>query len=145
MDTSPGHRPPEDDSGADGTGQPDPDGAEADQPAADSTEADRPTAGDDPGTPEAGDDPTEGKDPLRFNRWMKRSATGAIMTGISIGLREALQPAAKEPAFMIEASGQPEDPDNPIDLHFDPDNPADTVAIIRQPSPDGHPAGPPTE
>jgi hypothetical protein len=70
---------------------------------------------------------------------MKRSATGAIMTGISLGLREALQPAVKEPAFMIEASGQPEDPDNPIELHFDPDNPADTVAIIRQPSSDGHP------
>ena len=79
-------------------------------------------------------EPPAGSDPLRFNKWMKRSATGAVLTGISLGLREALEPTKKEPAFMIEASGRPEDPDNPIRLHFDPDNPADTVAVIRQPS-----------
>ncbi len=79
-------------------------------------------------------EPPEGSDPLKFSKWMKRSATGAVMTGISIGLREALQTTKKEPAFMIEASGQPDDPDNPIQLHFDPDNPADTVAVIRQPT-----------
>jgi hypothetical protein len=78
-------------------------------------------------------EPPEGSDPLRFNKWMKRSATGAVLTGISLGLREALETTKKEPAFMIEASGRPEDPDNPIQLHFDPDNPADTVAVIRQP------------
>ncbi len=154
MDTSPGHGPPEDEGGADGASEPVTDATGAGQPGADSahstdgnhsteaTEAGQPAV-DGPGPPTAEVDPTEGKDPLRFNRWMKRSATGAIMTGISIGLREALQPAVKEPAFMIEASGQPEDPDNPIELHFDPDNPADTVAIIRQPSPDGHADGPP--
>ena len=75
------------------------------------------------------------KDPLRFNRWMKRSATGAMMTGISLGLREALENKKNEPALMIEASGRPEDPDHPIRLEFDPDNPADTVAFIRPPAP----------
>jgi hypothetical protein len=144
VDTSPGLGPPEDESGADGTGDPGPDGGEPDQPTAEGAEAEQPSPdGAEPGSPNDQDDPTEGKDPLRFNRWMKRSSTGAIMTGISLGLREALQPAVKEPAFMIEASGQPEDPDNPIELHFDPDNPADTVAIIRQPSPDGHHGSPP--
>jgi len=73
------------------------------------------------------------KDPLRFNRWMKRSATGAMMTGISLGLREALENKKNQPALMIEASGEPDDPDHPIRLHFDPDNPADTVAVIRRP------------
>jgi len=73
----------------------------------------------------------DGKDPLRFNNWMKRSATGAVMTGIAVGLQQALQAPRQEPAFVIEASGEPEDPDRPIDLHFDPDSPADTVAIIR--------------
>jgi hypothetical protein len=65
---------------------------------------------------------------------MKRSATGAVMTGIAVGLREALEPRRNEPAFVIEAPGEPEDPDAPIELRFDPDNPADTVAIIRQPA-----------
>jgi hypothetical protein len=135
VDTSPGHRPPEDDSGTDQTGEPRPD--RTGEPAGpDGTEAD---------LAESDRDPTDGKDPLRFNRWMKRSATGAIMTGISLGLREALESAVNEPAFMIEAAGQPEDPDNPIELHFDPDNPADTVAIIRRPPPDGRPGSPPPE
>jgi hypothetical protein len=81
-----------------------------------------------------------GRDPLRFNQWMKRSATGAVMTGISLGLREVFEQRREEPAFVIEASGQPDDPDHPIELHFDPDNPADTVAVIRrrvEPDPDG--------
>jgi hypothetical protein len=40
---------------------------------------------------------------------------------------------------MIEASGHPDDPDNPIRLEFDPDSPADTVAYVRRPA---GPAGP---
>ncbi len=78
-------------------------------------------------------EPVEGKDPLRFNSWMKRSATGAVMTGIAVGLQQALELPRQEPAFVIEASGEPEDPNRPIDLRFDPDSPADTVAIIRRP------------
>ncbi len=75
----------------------------------------------------------EGKDPLRFNNWMKRSATGAVLTGITIGLQQALEVPRKQPAFVIEASDDLDDPDRPIDLRFDPDSPADTVAIIRRP------------
>ena len=85
----------------------------------------------------------DGKDPLRFNNWMKRSATGAVMTGIAVGLQQALQAPRQEPAFVIEASGEPEDPDRPIDLHFDPDSPADTVAVIRHQGV-GDPPDPPT-
>lgn len=75
----------------------------------------------------------DGRDPLRFNRWMKRSATGAVMTGIAVGLQQALELPKQEPAFVITASGEPDDPDKPIDLRFDPDSPADTVAVIRRP------------
>ncbi len=71
------------------------------------------------------------RDPLRFNNWMKRSATGAVMTGIAIGLREALEPRRPEVAFVIEAS-DPDSPDGPIDLRFDPDSPQNTVAVIRR-------------
>ena len=66
---------------------------------------------------------------------MKRSATGAVMTGIAVGLQQALELPRQEPAFVIEASGEPDDPNRPIDLRFDPDSPADTVAIIRRPAP----------
>ncbi len=84
------------------------------------------------------------KDPLRFNSWMKRSATGAVMTGIAVGLQQALELPRQEPAFVIEASGEPEDPNRPIDLRFDPDSPANTVAIIRRPAPEPS-EGEPTE
>jgi hypothetical protein len=80
------------------------------------------------------DDTYGGRDPLRFNNWMKRSATGAILTGISIGLQQALEAPRQQPAFIIEANDEPDDTDGPIELKFDPDSPANTVAIIRRPA-----------
>ena len=94
---------------------------------------DQATAPEQPGETAIEDGSEEnGPDPLRFSNWMKRSATGAVMSGIAVGLKEALQPKQPIP-FVIEASGEPEDPDKPIDLKFDPDSPAATVAIIRRP------------
>ncbi len=84
-------------------------------------------------------EPPRGNDPLRFNNWMKRSTTGAVMTGIALGLQHALEARREKPAFVMEA---PDDPDAPIDLRFDPDNPANTVAIIRGPVSE-HPPHPP--
>jgi hypothetical protein len=90
--------------------------------------------------------PEDAKDPLRFSNWMKRSATGAVMTGIARGLQQALEPRNRNVPFVIEAKGEPDDPDRPIDLRFDPDSPADTVAVIRRPAtvePPASPAPPP--
>jgi len=85
----------------------------------------------------AGAEHPAGGDPLRFNHWMKRSATGAVLTGIAIGLQQALESPRKQPAFVIVASDEPDGSDGPIDLRFDPDSPAGTVAIIRRSSDDG--------
>ena len=71
---------------------------------------------------------------MGFQRWMKRSATGAILSGIALGLQQALEPKRELPAFVMEAPGEPEDPDAPITLHFDPDDPTKTVAVIRTPA-----------
>ncbi len=87
-----------------------------------------------------GEDGSEaGKDPLRFNNWMKRSTTGAVMTGIALGFQAALQPRKPEVPFVIEGRSEPDDLDGPIDLRFDPDSPANTVAIIRRPVADDGP------
>lgn len=76
--------------------------------------------------------PTEtGPDPLRFNRWMKRSTTGAVLTGVTIGLQQALEKRDQRPAFVIEAPGEPEDDEPLVRLQFDPDNPSKTVAVVR--------------
>jgi hypothetical protein len=74
-------------------------------------------------------------DPLRFHQWMKRSATGAVMTGVALGLQQALERRREVPAFVMEAPGEPDDPDAPIHLHFDPDDPTKTVAVIRAAAP----------
>ncbi len=113
MDDSPGHKPAES-------------GVERVEPV---ESVDPP----DPGDSEAdvGDEEV-GRDPRRFNDWRKRSATGAVMTGIALGLQEALELPRQRPALVIEAPGEPDDPDHPIDLRFDPDSPEGTVAIVRQ-------------
>jgi hypothetical protein len=92
--------------------------------------------------PEDGVGHADGKDPLRFNNWRKRSAAGAVMTGIAVGLQQALEVPKKQPAFVIVASDEPDEPSGPIDLKFDPDSPADTVAIIRPPAVDTDREGP---
>ena len=86
-------------------------------------------------------DHVPGPDPLRFNRWMRSSASGGILTGIALGLQHALEERREQPAFVMEAPGEPEDPDAPISLHFDPDDPTKTVAVIRARSEDGRPDG----
>ncbi len=72
-------------------------------------------------------------DPLRFSNWVKRSATGAVMSGIALGFQQALEHPQNRPAIVQEASAEPEDPDAPLQLLFDPDSPQRTVAIVRPP------------
>ncbi len=84
--------------------------------------------------------PGSGPDPLRFNRWMKRSTTGAVLTGVTIGLQQALEKRDQRPAFVIEAPGEPEDDEPLVRLQFDPDNPSNTVAVVRADA--GHDRGP---
>ncbi len=82
------------------------------------------------------DEPEGAADPLRFSNWMKRSATGAVLSGIALGLQHALEREREQPAFVMEAPGEPDEPEGPISLHFDPDDPGKTVAVIRTRSED---------
>ena len=45
--------------------------------------------------------------PPRVENWRKRSAVGAILTGLAMGLREALEAERREPAIVVETSGDP--------------------------------------
>lgn len=69
--------------------------------------------------------------PDRFTR-LRRSTAGVMMTGIALGLQDALQLPRTDPPFVIKASSDPDGPQGPIDLHFDPDDPTKTVAVIRE-------------
>jgi hypothetical protein len=77
---------------------------------------------------EGGDPPPEA--PTRFEK-VRRSSAGVLMTGIALGLQDALELPRKEPAFVIKAAGEPDGEPGPIDLQFDPDDPTNTVAVIR--------------
>ncbi len=137
MDAAPGPEPADEGArnraeGIDSASPPGPDDAAEMDPGVDDN-ADQGDSGEGEGDADAdAAEAVDGKDPLRFNSWMKRSATGAVMTGIAVGLQQALELPRQEPAFVIEASGEPDDPDRAIDLHIDPDNPAGSVAIVRR-------------
>jgi hypothetical protein len=82
-----------------------------------------------------GDDGDDGDDtdpgPTRFDRIRKHSAAGIMMSGIALGLQEALGPVRNEPAVVFEVSGDPPAPPGPVELKIDFDHPERTVAIVR--------------
>ena len=69
--------------------------------------------------------------PAALEDWRRRSATGAILTGIAFGLRQALELPRENPAIVVEAPGEPPGPPQPMDLHMDPDRPEETWVIVR--------------
>lgn len=69
------------------------------------------------GSGAAGEDRTTGLPP-KLERWRRRSAAGAIMTGFALGLQEVFEPERKEPSIMLETSGTPPK-DLPVDVELD--------------------------
>ena len=68
---------------------------------------------------------------FRFERWRRRSATGAVLTAVALGLREALESEKERPAIVQPAPDGDGRRMKPIDLHLDPDNVEATVAVVR--------------
>jgi hypothetical protein len=75
---------------------------------------------------EAEDDPP----PRRFDAWRRRSAIGAIATGVALGLKEIFQPTNIEPVITAPAPGDPPDADERLRVILDPDDPTKSVAIL---------------
>jgi hypothetical protein len=68
--------------------------------------------------------------PPRVEAWRRRSATGAILTGIALGLQDALETKKDEPSIVVQTSGDPPQ-DLPIDADFEYRRPRDSVVNIR--------------
>jgi hypothetical protein len=68
--------------------------------------------------------------PPPIESWRRRSAMGAILTGIAMGLKEALEPQRDEPGVVIQVSGEPVD-DLPVEAHVDDQRPRESVVTIR--------------
>jgi hypothetical protein len=77
-------------------------------------------------------DETAAPDPLEgVHAWRRRTAAGAILTGVALGLRQALEPPAEERQVVVDASGDPPGPPQPVELHFDPAGPAHSWVVLR--------------
>lgn len=88
----------------------------------------------DPGDGDPGDvDAEQGAHtalPPKLEGWRRRSATGAILTGFAFGLQQALEPERKEPAIVMETSGNPPR-DLPVDADVEYARPRRSVINIR--------------
>jgi hypothetical protein len=68
--------------------------------------------------------------PPKVESWRRRSATGAVLTGIALGLREVFELEPEKPAIIQEVSGQPVE-DLPVEAHVDERRPDESVVTIR--------------
>jgi hypothetical protein len=66
----------------------------------------------------------------RLEGWRKRSAVGAMFTGLALGMREVLEPDRNEPAIVMETSGVPPK-DLPVEADIDQVPPKQSVVKIR--------------
>ena len=56
---------------------------------------------------------------------------GAVLTGMALGLRQALEEPEERPPIVVDAGEQPFWPPRPLELHFLPDAPAQTWVVVR--------------
>jgi len=75
-------------------------------------------------------EPQDGLPSRRFDAWRRRSAIGAIATGVALGLKEIFQPTDNEPVITAVAPGDPPDADNRLRVVLDPDDPSKSVAFL---------------
>jgi hypothetical protein len=68
--------------------------------------------------------------PPRLESWRRRSAAGAILTGIGLGLKAALEPERDEPSIIVQTSGTPPS-DLPVEADMGGIFPGDKVVKIR--------------
>jgi hypothetical protein len=75
-------------------------------------------------------EPPEAPPSRRFDAWRRRSAIGAIATGVALGLKEIFQPTNIEPVITAVAPGDPPDADKGLRVILDPDDPSKSLAIV---------------
>jgi hypothetical protein len=68
--------------------------------------------------------------PGRVESWRRRSAVGAMLTGLALGLREALEKEKEEPSITLETSGEPPR-DLPVEADVEPAAPRKSVVRVR--------------
>ncbi len=76
--------------------------------------------------------PTPPREPAtRVSQWRRRSAMGAVLTGLALGFQEVFDPE-EERAIEIEVDADGEPVDLPVHLFLDPDSPAGSLCIVAR-------------
>ena len=69
--------------------------------------------------------------PMSVHEWRKRTATGMVASAIAIGLRDALEePTDEEPPIVIDADGEPLEPEA-LEVNLFPEHPELSWVVIR--------------
>jgi hypothetical protein len=68
--------------------------------------------------------------PPKLEAWRRRSATGAILTGLALGFQQALEAPREQATISIETSGTPPR-DLPVDAEVEVLRPRHSVVSIR--------------
>ncbi len=76
---------------------------------------------------ESSTDPPDG-----FDDWRRRSALGAVGTGVARGLQAVFAPPVDEPVIVASVPGEPPDADTRLRVVLDPDDPSKSVAIVPE-------------
>lgn len=66
----------------------------------------------------------------KVSQWRRRSALGAVLTGMALGLQEVFDPE-EERSIVIEVDADGEPLDLPLQLFLDPDSPAGSLCIVH--------------
>ena len=64
-------------------------------------------------------------------RWRRRTASGAVLSAVALGLQEALEPKDEEKPLVIEADGEPLDEDDPVSAFLVPGMPEASWVVVR--------------
>lgn len=63
--------------------------------------------------------------------WRRRSAMGAVLTGLALGLKEVFEPD-DEAQIVVEVDDEGLPNDLPVQLFLDPDSPAGSLCIVHR-------------
>lgn len=69
--------------------------------------------------------------PDRVEKWRRNSATGAVLTAFAFGLQQAFEPERKQPAIVMQTSGDPPK-DLPVEAHLEQLGPRQTSVTVRR-------------
>jgi len=68
--------------------------------------------------------------PDSIERWRQRSATGAVLTAFAFGLQNVFEPERKEPAIVMQTSGEPP-MDLPVEAQLEQLGPRQSTVTVR--------------